>query len=698
MITLFKFSFVFFTLFCLPQTAAAATYTVTKTADTNDGACDADCSLREAIAAANVSAENDMISFSINVFSTPQTIVLTSGDLIITNNGSLTIVGRGANFLTVSGNNTSRVFTNNTGAATAISFLRVTGGNGISNVSSALGGGIHNAGGNLTLTGLVISGNGAGHGGGVSNWANGTLTLRETTVSENTAYGSGGGMTNLPDSTINIINSTFSRNIAASPTTNGGGGLRNDGIANIANSTFSGNIAQNGRGGGIFHTGISLSLNNVTITGNRDSLSTGGLLSTSQTAFNLRNTIIANNTGGNTPDISGALNSFGNNLIGVTGLATGFISSDLLNQNPLLAPLANNGGQTQTHALLPNSPAINAGNNCVINGSCAGGSPFQPLTTDQRGSGFPRQVGANVDIGAFEVNVICSCATRALFDFDGDGRTDYVVFRPANNFWYLQRSTAGFSAVQFGNSTDKPVPADYDGDGKTDIAVWRESVNSPSYFYILNSSDNTFRAEQFGSPGDDPRVVGDWDGDGKADLAVYRNAVGIPENPAPTHFFYRPSGTPGVTFRAIQWGNIFDRAVRGDFDGDGKQDPTVFRPSTRTWYVLQSSNNQPLYLLWGLPEDKLVPADYDGDGRTDIAIFRNGLWAIMQSSNNQPLYQNWGLPNDIPVPGDYDGDGRADFAVWRNGTYFALRNGDNQFTAAQFGLSNDVPIASAFVP
>lgn len=694
MTTLSKLAFVFFTLFCLAQTTTAATYTVTKIADTNDGACDADCSLREAIAAANASAENDMISFSINVFSTPRTIILTSGDLIINNNGSLTIVGRGASFLTISGNSAGRVFTNNTGAITAISFLRVAGGN--SNVSSGLGGGIHNEGGNLTLTGLVISGNTAVNGGGVSNGANGTLTLRETTISNNLATDSGGGMTTLSGSTVNIINSTIARNIAVAPTTNGGGGLRVGGIANIANSTFSGNIAQNGRGGGIFHVGTSLTLNNVTITDNTAGLSTGGLFNNSPTAFNLRNSIIAKNVGLG-GDVTGTVNSHGNNLIGIVGFESIFINTDLIGQNPLLAPLANNGGQTQTHALLPNSPAVNAGNNCVVNANCPAGNPFQPLTTDQRGSGFPRQMGANVDIGAFEVNAVCACANRTPLDFDGDGRTDYAVFRPSNNVWYLQRSTAGFFAAQFGISTDIPVPADYDGDGRADIAVWRESYGSPSYFYILNSSNNTFRAEQFGVLGDDPRVVGDWDGDGRADLAVYRNSIGIPEDPAPTHFFYRPSATPNVSFRAIQWGNIFDRAMRGDFDGDGKQDPAVFRNSTRTWYILQSSNNQPLYVLWGLPEDKLVPADYDGDGRTDVAIFRNGLWAILQSSNNQPFYQNWGLSTDIPVPGDYDGDGKTDFAVWRSGTFFVLRSSNNQFSAFQFGLSNDVPVASTYV-
>jgi CSLREA domain-containing protein len=105
---------------CLAQTSLAANYTVSKIADTNDGVCDADCSLREAIAAANGTADNDTIGFAA-LFNAAQTIVLSGTDIIINNNGTLTINGAGTNLLTVSGNNASRVFTNNTGAVTNIS-------------------------------------------------------------------------------------------------------------------------------------------------------------------------------------------------------------------------------------------------------------------------------------------------------------------------------------------------------------------------------------------------------------------------------------------------------------------------------------------------------------------------------------------------------------------------------------------------
>jgi hypothetical protein len=289
-------------------------------------------------------------------------------------------------------------------------------------------------------------------------------------------------------------------------------------------------------------------------------------------------------------------------------------------------------------------------------------------------------------------------AQRAQFDFDGDGRTDYAVFRPSNNTWFIQRSTAGFFAQQFGLSTDRLTPEDYDGDGKTDIAVWRDNVsNGRSFFYILNSSDNTFRAEQFGALGDDPRVVGDWDGDGRADLAVHRTFVSIPGSQAPNVFYYRPSSTPGVDFISIPWGRSGDRPLKGDFDGDRKQDAAVFRPSDGIWYIRQSSNEQPRYERWGTASDRQVPADYDGDGRTDLAVYRDGLWAVLQSSNNQPRYQNFGLASDRLVPGDYDGDGRVDFAVWRDGTFFVLRSSNNQLNAFQFGAASDIPVASAYI-
>jgi hypothetical protein len=305
----------------------------------------------------------------------------------------------------------------------------------------------------------------------------------------------------------------------------------------------------------------------------------------------------------------------------------------------------------------------------------------------------------NIDFVAVPFGVTSATAN----DFDGDGAADISVFRPSDRTWYIQPSAeqeeksknfapAAFRAVQWGLSSDFPTPADFDGDGKTDIAVWRAgdaSNENKSYFYILNSSNNSVRVEQFGSTGDLPFLVGDWDGDGKADPAVYRR--GSTENPQ-SYFFYRPSGVPNVDFRTIYWGTAGDRPVRGDFDGDGRQDAAVFRPSDRVWYILQSSDNQPIYAHWGLSGDKLVPADYDGDGKTDLAVFRDGTWYVHQSSDNQPHYVRWGLGSDALVPADYDGDGKTDVAVNRGGVWYILESSSGQIRAPQFGLASDAPL------
>ncbi len=272
-------------------------------------------------------------------------------------------------------------------------------------------------------------------------------------------------------------------------------------------------------------------------------------------------------------------------------------------------------------------------------------------------------------------------------DFDGDGCSDLSVFRPSTGIWYLNRSTSGFAALQWGISTDKLTPADYDGDGKTDIAVWREAPLAT--FYILNSANNTIRIEQFGQTGDDSTVVGDFDGDAKADIAVYRNAAFGNQS----SFFYRVSlnnPTGNTTF--LPWGTNGDKTLRGDFDGDGKADVAVFRPSDRTWYIRQSSNGTLQSQQFGLTTDKLAPADYDGDGKADVAVFRpsDGNWYVSRSSSGSLQIFNWGLSSDVPVPGDYDGDGQTDFAVYRNGIWY-LRQTTSGIGYGNFGLNTDLP-------
>ena len=275
---------------------------------------------------------------------------------------------------------------------------------------------------------------------------------------------------------------------------------------------------------------------------------------------------------------------------------------------------------------------------------------------------------------------------RTAFDFDGDGRSDISVFRPTDKVWYLLRSQAGFTSLEFGLSDDVLAPADYDGDLKTDIAVWRGSSGD---FYVLNSFNNTWRVENFGLSGDVP-APSDWDGDGKADLSVYRGG-------AQGTFYYRGSmGNPNGNITSISWGISGDKPVSSDFDGDGKTDAAIYRPSNGVWYVRRSTDSGLTAVNFGLANDTLVPADYDADGKTDFAVYRGGIWYILRSLQGFTAFQ-YGLSSDTPAPADYDGDGRADAAVYRNGVWYVLKTQSGATEITTFGLGGDKPIPSAYV-
>ena len=279
--------------------------------------------------------------------------------------------------------------------------------------------------------------------------------------------------------------------------------------------------------------------------------------------------------------------------------------------------------------------------------------------------------------------------THRPFDFDGDGKTDISIFRPApGEWWYLKSSNGGNAALQFGASTDKIVPADYTGDGKTDFAFFRPSNGQ---WFILRSEDFSFFAFPFGV-GTDVPVPADYDGDGKADAAVFR--------PSTLTWFINKStgGTDILTFGAAG-----DKPVVGDYDGDGKADIAIYRNNggVSEWWIRRSSNASVFAVQFGNSTDKVVQGDYTGDGKADIAIWRpsNGNWFILRSEDFSFYSFPFGTSTDVPTPGDYDGDGRQDAAVFRpsNSMWFVQRSTAGTLIQG-FGIAGDLAVPNAFVP
>lgn len=521
-ITLYFVCFVF-VFICSPANLNGATLVVTNIADSTNGTCDINCSLRDAVSAAN---DGDTITFG-SQFNTPTTITLLQGQILIAK--SLTIAGPGSSSLSISGNNAGRIFRISDGAVVSLSGMTLRDGRIGANANDVFGGGILVTDSTLSLTNMVLRNNTAsfsgtnptitlGFGGAIAIYnsvlsvttsrisnnnghtfggiysTSGIVSVVSSTIASNTGIGlaasqddtlniststisgnkvgvsgsigtkisinnslvvnnelgveNGGGMLQvdqssiesnccsggisnrgtaiirrtrirsntrsiLPipsggaifnDGTLNLIESTLSGNNS----TSSGAGIYNTGRIFVTNSTISGNSVSTGRGGGLFNNlnGYAI-FTNCTIANNFASGMGGGISIESTATTVVRNTLLASNTiTGGIMDVQGTVQSQGFNLISNTQGSAGWIASDLLNQNAMLAPLGNNGGTTQTHGLMPGSPAINSGSNSLAV------DPFteNALTRDQRGNGFGRIIGGGqeigiTDVGAYESNI-----------------------------------------------------------------------------------------------------------------------------------------------------------------------------------------------------------------------------------------------------------------------------------------------------
>ena len=306
------------------------------------------------------------------------------------------------------------------------------------------GGGVGARFANLTIVDSSVTGNyTTGNGGGVHS-RNGNITVTNSTISENTSRNYGGGIDS-PAGNVTITGSTVSGNTAQVA---GGGGIVNgSGAVTVSNSTISGNVSASG-GSGIQTFQGSVTITDSTITGNvTDSFNGGGGVSANyfsyfQQSLTVSNSIIAGNIGSS--DLSLATSTMvdiTSSLIGTnssTSLSPAPLGSPDANGNfigdrfaeidPRLAELADNGGPTQTHALLPNSPAIDAGNSLA--------------TTDQRGVSRPvvqpiapnSSSGNGADIGAFEFQTLILTVDSSIDLVDGDFSPGNLSLREAITF------------------------------------------------------------------------------------------------------------------------------------------------------------------------------------------------------------------------------------------------------------------------
>jgi predicted outer membrane repeat protein len=372
-------------------------------------------SLRQAILKASA---GDTINFAVS-----GTITLTSGPLAV--NQDLTIAGPGAGALTISGNNADRVVV---AGDVNLNISGMTLAKGIATTplpNIGLSGGALTLSGDpsktLSLTDCVFTNNAstAGNGGAIELFGDGAMNVTDCLFANNSTPGNGGAIDS-PGINLNVRGSTFASNTAG----NGGAiSIGNDSVS-IIDSTFFNNSAS-GQAGAIFSDfNADYALTNCTVADN--SAPTGGGFSIIGGSLTLRNTIVADNSAPTGPDISGAVNSLGNNLIGETDGSFGYVASDKTGTaakplSPGLGAFANYGGPTPVLPLLQGSPALDAGSTT--------GAP----TTDQRGD----QRGSLVDIGAAQLlqAVVTTTADsgpgslrQAILDTNAHPGNDFIAF------------------------------------------------------------------------------------------------------------------------------------------------------------------------------------------------------------------------------------------------------------------------------
>ncbi|HEV7643916.1 MAG TPA: FG-GAP-like repeat-containing protein [Pyrinomonadaceae bacterium] len=227
--------------------------------------------------------------------------------------------------------------------------------------------------------------------------------------------------------------------------------------------------------------------------------------------------------------------------------------------------------------------------------------------------------------------------------------------------------------------------------------IFPDGVNGPVHGLALQPDGKVMMGGEFSRIDNTPRAgvarvslarfhgapQFDFDGDGRADISIFRPSDGN---------WYLARSSAGFT--VTHWGQNGDRVAAADYDGDGKTDLAVYRNGQ--WWYLKSTTGTFSIVGWGTANDTLVPSDFDGDGKADFVFFQptTGLWVRMSSSTGIISNIQFGLPGDIPLVADFDGDGKADPTIFRpeDGVIWYASSADGLFYAHPWGKPGDIPV------